>query len=145
MKSAPKKTFVKEEEGAKKPAILSDEELDMFHKIARKMAIKFARINAPGNSTLSINELMNFSIRNSGMTCEDVLQELWMVGVKAYMESTSDVAKEARSFALNAMDWKVNQLAETIYRKKRGAKEKHISGEDADNILEGVTHHEDEG
>jgi len=122
----------------KKPDTMRDEDMNMFYKIAKRKAIEFARINAVGNATLSQKALMDYPIRNSGMTCEDILQELWIVGVKAFMESESEIFIEAKSYALNAMDWKVNQLAETIYRKKRGAKESHVTGADAEAIFEGT-------
>lgn len=122
----------------KKGDTVTDQEMNLFYRIAKKKAIAFARINSVANATLSQKALMDYPIRNSGMTCEDILQELWIVGIKAYIESESEIEVEARSYALNAMDWKVNELAESIYRKKRGAKENHVSGADAEAIFEGT-------
>lgn len=114
---------------------LSDKDLELFRRIAKSKAIKFARMNAPGNATLSVAALMDYPIRNSSLTAEDLMQELWIVGIKAFIESTSQIEAESKSYALNAMDWKINEIAEKMYADKRGAKEIHLGSEDSNNLF----------
>lgn len=119
-------------------------DVDEIYKSAKKRGIRFARMNSIGNMGLTDIQLMNHQIRGSGMTLEDIVQELWLAGCQAWITSHSDIEKERRTYILNALDWKINGLAKMLFTKTRGAGIKHISGPDTDMIFDGISGEDDD-
>jgi len=127
-----------EESLAKTPSLISDKELKYWQKIARNKAIRFTRINAFGASGLTVGELMNLQIRGTGMTAEDISQELWIEAINMRLKAESKNPYEVAAFVFNAIEWKSNMLARDMFAKKRGNEERHIAGEDAEFLFNSI-------